>query len=55
MNLIKDDKLVESYLLAVDLKLEDEFLHLLRAEMSRRNIRINQEFLFQSPYEGYAS
>lgn len=55
MNLIKDDKLIESYLLALDLNLEDDFLQLLIAEILRRNIRIGSELPYQSPYKGYAS
>ncbi len=55
MNLIKDDKLVESYLLALDLNLENDFLDLLRAEMHRRHIMMNNESRCNPSLKGYAS
>lgn len=55
MNLIKDDKLIESYLLAIDLELEADFLQLLITEIHRRNIRVGNESPYHLPYNGYAS
>lgn len=43
MTLIRDNDLIESYLMALDLKLEDEFLALLRAEIKRRDIHLTTE------------
>ena len=55
MNLIKDDKLVESYFLALDLNLENEFLDLLRAEIHRRHIMMNGENRCNTSINEYAS
>jgi hypothetical protein len=50
MTLIKDNELIESYLMALDLKLDDDFLDLLRAEIQRRKIRLSTELIASSSF-----
>lgn len=41
MRLLNDDTLVETYFRAIDLQLEREFIHLLRAEIHRRKLNVS--------------
>jgi hypothetical protein len=50
MTLIKDNELIESYLMALDLQLEADFLDLLRTEIQRRKIRLHTEGLLNASY-----
>jgi developmental checkpoint coupling sporulation initiation to replication initiation len=41
MRLISNDTLIDSYLKALDLKLEEDFVHLLLAEIKRRRLDLD--------------
>lgn len=44
MRILSNETLIDSYLRAVDLKLEEDFIHLLLTEIKRRKLKVPSSF-----------